>query len=420
MTNYRPIGTARSHDPISELTFVQGNGPQVWDSQGRRYLDFIGGYSSCSLGHSHPKLIDAASEQLQRITLAHAANSSEREALEERLCGVFGIPGQATKVWFTTGGARAVELAWKIASAHRPGGILRFDLAYHGRSLATAMISDTSRSFAIKRPKKLELTIPFPAIGYVSQRELAPRIAEHCEHSLERARNILEKHHHELTMLLMEPAIGSRGYYFAPPWFCKELADLAHHYDLLVVSDEIQMGLGRLGAWSVSHADCWKADLIILGKALGGGIVSMGAVVGRASLLDGLPEGIESETYAAMPLACRIGLEVIEILDREGWVQTAEGRGDRWREELRENLPEWISIDGRGMATVLQFADASRPSGLRRTIASDWVIDLSRSGLLLHLTGPAKDRLALIPPLNISCDALAEAQEILARKAFSC
>jgi 4-aminobutyrate aminotransferase-like enzyme len=409
---YRPLGAARSHDPISNLTFVRGSGPHVWDDQGRRYLDFIGGYSCCSLGHSHPRLVAAAMDQLQRITLSHAGNSEARNALEEKLCRVFGRPFSAPKVWLTTGGARAVELAWKIASAHRSGGVLRFDLAYHGRSLATATISDTARAGPFRNPPDPDLTIPYPVNASSGSDELA----QSCRRSLELAREVLATHHGELSMLLMEPAIGSRGYYFAPPWFCKQLADLAHHYGLLVVSDEIQMGLGRLGAWSVANEDGWKPDLIILGKALGGGMVSMGAVLGAARLMDGLPEGIESETYAAMPLGCRIGLEVLELLDQQGFVASAVERGERWRREIREVLPASITVDGRGMATVLQFS-ADRGSGA--DAAKNWAIDLSRLGLLLHLTGPARDRLAVIPPLNASWEAMEQARDILARKAKS-
>jgi 4-aminobutyrate aminotransferase-like enzyme len=400
---------------------VRGDGSSVWDTEGRRYLDFIGGYSSCILGHNHPRLVSAATDQLRQLTLAHSANSLQRDAFEEKLCRLMMPFIPPSKVWLTTGGARAVELAWKIAAVHRPGFVLRFDLAYHGRSLATAMLSDTARSSAVAFDTPKSLTIPFPAIPS------DPRFADSqcqleaaCAETLEQAEQLLAKHHRHLSMLLMEPAIGSRGYYFAPSWFCKRLADLAHGYGLLVASDEIQMGLGRMGDWSVARADAWQPDLIILGKALGGGVVSIGAVVGSASLLDALPEGIESETYAAMPLACRIGLEVLDTLDQEGWVHSARDRGDRWRDKLRTTLPESIRVAGRGLATVLQFADRNGWDGWGAISAKEWAIDLSRSGLLLHLTGPSRNRLAIIPPLNASDEAMAEALDALARKAASC
>lgn len=413
MADHRPVGTIRAHDPLASLMLVRGQGDWVWDTEGRRYLDFIGGYSSCIVGHSHPRLIEAACDQLRRIAFAHSANSPERTELEKKLSRFFSVSDEPCKVWMTTGGTRAVELAWKIASAHRPGSVLRFDRAYHGRSLATACISDTPRSTAIAFAPNLDRTIPFP----VSLSRTGEDIDAQCEVSLERASDLIARHHRNLSMLLMEPAIGSRGYYFAPPWFCKRLADLAHSYGLLVASDEIQMGLGRLGAWSVACADGWKPDLVILGKGLGAGIVSMGVVVGAATLLDSLPEGIESETYAAMPLACRIGLAVLDILDQESWVRSAGERGEQWRQDLRAFLPDSIAIGGRGMATVLQFDDRD---GRARKTAREWVVDASRLGLLLHLTGSNRDRLAMIPPLNVSRQALAESLDILARKASSC
>jgi 4-aminobutyrate aminotransferase-like enzyme len=306
-----------------------------------------------------------------------------------------------------------VELAWKIASACRPGSVLRFDLAYHGRSMATAWISDTARSNAIPFDPENGLAIPFPVLPIANEE----RLNAACERILEQAQDLMAKHHRNLSMLLMEPAIGSRGYYFAPPWFCRRLAETAHAYGMLVVSDEIQMGLGRLGAWSVACDDGWSPDLIILGKALGGGIVSMGAVVGPEKLMDSLPEGIESETYAAMPLACRISSEVIEILHQQGWVRSAKDRGNAWRDDLRAILPDAITVEGRGLASVLQFPGRD---GKGAETAFEWVVDLSRSGLLLHLTGPARDRLAMIPPLNITREAMAEALDTIARKVDSC
>jgi 4-aminobutyrate aminotransferase-like enzyme len=413
MSSYRPAGAARSHDPLSGLTWVRGSGPHLWDSTGRRYLDFIGGYSSCVLGHGHPRLVAAAGAQLERLAFAHAADSLERQELEARMVESFAPTDALWKVWMTSGGARAVELAWKIATAHRSGGILRFDRAYHGRSLATARISDTARSGALALPDDLDLSIPFPVMHAGCRESHESR----CRLALEKAEEILASHHHRLSMLLMEPALGSRGYYFAPPWFGQRLAALAHRYGLLVVSDEIQMGLGRMGAWSVARCDGWDPDLIVLGKSLGGGIVSMGAVLGPALLLDAVPEGIESETYAAMPFACRIGREVIDVLDQEGWVHTSQERGRLWRGKLRAVLPEAIAICGRGLATALDFSNCGDSP---TEVATKWVVDLARFGLLVHLTGPARDRLALIPPLNLSEEWMDEALEIILRKVLSC
>jgi 4-aminobutyrate aminotransferase-like enzyme len=407
MRSHRPRGAVRTHDPLSDLVFTRGEGAYVWDTLGRKYLDMICGYSACSLGHAHPRLLRVAEEQMRRLVFAHSGQSVEREVLEERLSQRIGISGGFVKTWLCTGGARAVELAWKIAFAHRPGCVARFDLGYHGRSLGAALLSDTRRSAAMDDASFNTLILPFP-------REASRGDAEGEGDSvlaLRRAAALFQSHGKEISMLLMEPAIGSRGYYFAPPWYFRQLAALTRSHGALVVSDEIQMGLGRLGALSAAIRDGWDPDLVILGKSLGGGMLPISAVAGRAELLDGLPEGIESETFAAAPLACRIASEVLEILDEESWVERAEPLGTAFRMQLRSNLPPAVRIDGCGLATVLSLATYGEHS---ESMARQWTRDLCEAGLLVHLTGPERNRLALIPPLNLETERMAEAAGIIA------
>jgi 4-aminobutyrate aminotransferase-like enzyme len=157
MHSLRPLGTLRSYDPLHTLQLVRGYGPHVWDASGRRYLDMICGYSACNLGHSHPRLVSAAMEQLQTLAFANGGESPWRDALESRLAELWrasqsdkaqsdkaqgdkaqgdraqGDRASDVKVWLSTTGARGVELAWRVASAVRPGGVARFDLGYHGR-----------------------------------------------------------------------------------------------------------------------------------------------------------------------------------------------------------------------------------------------------------------------------------------------
>ncbi len=421
MPAFRPRGASRPHDPLSDLIFVRGSGSYVWDTDGHRYLDLIGGYSTCLLGHSHPRLVRVAQEQLSIQSFAHGGQSLERAALEEALAGKLPSPSskntsredasKQNKVWLCTAGARGIEVAWKIAAAHRPGGVAHFDLAYHGRSLATARISDTARSRAFEDAGVLCWKLPFP-------RSDAPRSPEDssdrsdCDRALERAEAILRTHASQIAMLIMEPAIGSRGYYFAPPYFCRALADLARGLGIVVVSDEIQMGLGRLGAMSVAHADGWQPDLVVLGKGLAGGIMPIAAVVGASDLIDRLEPGIESETFAGTPLACRIASEVLTVLDEEGWIAHAEERGEEFRAQLRAGLPACVRIEGRGMASVLFLSDA-------REVQADqvrrWVLALCESEVLVHLSGAERNRLALLPPLNIDRSALADAATAIIR-----
>ena len=125
MHSLRPLGTLRSYDPLHTLQLVRGYGPHVWDASGRRYLDMICGYSACNLGHSHPRLVSAAMEQLQTLAFANGGESPWRDALESRLAELWRASqsdrASDVKVWLSTTGARGVELAWRVASAVRPG-----------------------------------------------------------------------------------------------------------------------------------------------------------------------------------------------------------------------------------------------------------------------------------------------------------
>jgi acetylornithine/succinyldiaminopimelate/putrescine aminotransferase len=442
-TAYRPDGAMRSHDPLRGLVFERAAGSHVWDIDQRRYLDLICGYSSCNLGHAQPELLRALTEQAQQLHFALGGQSPWRSELEAELARRWRSPSRACcweggkehrkasasveshsgKVWLCTTGARAVEVAWKIAHARRPGGVVRFDLGYHGRSLATGWISDTRRSIAMPAEGLETCLVAFPT-GCRCDIDVHPEgsqrgtqapwqlsaeaphdeatLCEVCEASLLQAEQAVDRCARRMSMMILEPAIGSRGYYFAPPQYYRRLVALGRERELLIVSDEVQMGLRRLGPMLVSQSDGWFADLSILGKSLGGGLVPMAAVIGDARLMDGLEEGIESETFAASPLACRLGIEVLKLLDAEPCV-SSDALGSRYRHELRASLPSLVSVRGRGMATALGL-EAWGDRG--PAFASSWTRELSRAGILVHLTGAARNRIALLPALNVPSAAL--------------
>lgn len=446
---YRPVGAMRSHDPLRGLVFERAAGAHVWDTDQRCYLDLICGYSSCNFGHAQPQLLRALTEQAQQLHFAHGGQSPWRSELEAELSRRWQSSYRARhwenerdsrssaataespsgKVWLCTTGARAVEVAWKIAHARRPGGVVRFDLAYHGRSLATGWISDTRRSHAMPVEAPETCLVAFPTgcrcdveaypedspwatQGPLRRTPLATddaSLCDPCEASLRQAEQALDGQAHRMSMMILEPAIGSRGYYFAPPQYYRRLAALGRERGLLIVSDEVQMGLRRLGPLLVSQNDGWFADLSILGKSLGGGLVPIAAVLGEARLMDGLEEGIESETFAASPLACRLGIEVLKQLDAEPCVSSV-GLGRQYRQTLRESLPSCVSVRGRGMATALgleAYGDRAPE------VAWEWTQELSRAGILVHLTGAARNRIALLPPLNVPPVALLETTLLL-------
>ncbi len=424
----RPVGTFRSYDPLDGIVFAKGEGLTLWDTDGKSYMDFISGYSASNLGHSHPELVRAVVSQVKELTFCTNANTLVRQELERALADLWQkskhspTADTVAKVWFANSGARAVEVAWKLAYANRPGILIRFDLAYHGRSLATAHVSDTRASDALRRqlgvgwgkPQQDAMgsdpfvgVIPFPCCGTTSK-----EACEQCDASLVATRRWLESHAHETSAMIVEPVIGSRGYYFACDNFHRRLATVLREYQIQIISDEIQMGLGRLGKLLVSHVDGWDADFTVLGKSLGGGVISMAAVIGQASKMDALVEGIESETFAANPLGCRVALESLRLLNDERLMRDVGVKGERFRDRLRADLPEFLKVDGLGLATVIDLSGMPSEVGIAPEVARCWVSQMKECGMLTHLTGARRDRIAFIPPLIIDGASLECATKI--------
>lgn len=416
--NGRPRGMGRPYDPHEGMMWERGEGVYLWASDGRRYLDCISGYSANNLGHAHPELVRVVSEQAARGAHFPGGESQIRRQLEsvltertqEQLPDAHAHAlGSELGVWLSTTGARAIEVAWKIAFASRSGGVVRFDLGYHGRSLGASLLSDTRRSGLVENWTTDESiavrAIPFP------RRSDGQSLENACEGSLQIFARLLDREAHRLSMLLIEPAIGARGYYFAPSWYYRRLVEMARNAGLLVISDEIQMGLGRIAAWSGATAAGWLPDMWVFGKSLGGGLMPISAVIGTKRCLDAMEPHLESETFAGHPFSCAIACQVLGLL-RESDLAS---RSERLHEGLRRGLVKFLpvgSVVGSGSASAIDFAalDSSRAAadGARR-----FVIAARDLGALLHLTGPDRDRVAIIPPLVVSESEMDEIQKIL-------
>jgi 4-aminobutyrate aminotransferase-like enzyme len=417
------LGSKRSYDPIGDLVFVRSQGEKVWDQQGNEYLDMICGYSACNLGHAHPRITAAACDQLAKLTWAHGGASLERKRLEVTLAELWdsnriSSPSSPrhTKVWLTVSGARAIEIAWKIAHAKNPGVAVRFDIAYHGRSLATALLSDTQRSKVLSEDVSCTRvrTIRFPkhirgVCGPIYATSSPSSLCPECLECLDQAEEVFEQMPSGSSILFVEPAIGARGYYFAPAAFLQRLVASARQRGLTVICDEIQMGLRRTGAMFMCRAQGWEPDLLVLGKSLGGGIVPIAAVLGDANLVDAVPAGIESETFAAYPLACRIAQESLGILSEPKLGEDVERKGELFRTLMRDELPGNLVVDGAGLASCVSLENLPGAGVAQATEVVGW---LSKHGILVHLTGPRRNRLAMIPSLLIPDEAL----ELAARK----
>ncbi len=417
----------RTDDPRFGRVFVRGKGPWLWDTQGASYIDFTCGYSASNFGHCFPPLIDAATTQLGVLTHLTQEPHLGRGQLAQEMIRFFDLPGN-WRVHFNATGSRAIETAWKIAYSHRPGRLISLSPGYHGRSLATAAISETRTAIEGFVDDRWTIRMPADVYPYCANCVFGLKYP-HC--ALRCQRTLLDTIHSEadsISAIVVEPAIGARGYLFPPEAYWQELRRITQSYGIIMIADEIQVGLGRCGAKLLSENQGWQADLIVLGKSLGGGIVPISAVLGRDELLDRLPAGTESETFACTPLSAAVAIEVLHQLDRGPWIARGQAIGQQlrnWVASIPESLPAFrgLQVDGIGAVATLEFlhchawkSECTSPHNLAWRVAHA----CANHGLLVHFTGPMQSRIVMLPPLTIENDALAEGHSRLLSAIHAC
>jgi 4-aminobutyrate aminotransferase/(S)-3-amino-2-methylpropionate transaminase len=469
-----PAAACRDHDPKFGPVFVRGAGSRLWDSNGDDFIDLTCGYSAANFGQAFPPLVAAATRQLH--TLSHVTGDPHvgRIELAEKLLSAFQLPTGNSRAMFNVTGARAVETAWKAAVAYRPGKLLTIGPCYHGRSLATLTLSpmppasprDAScGQFNSDEPQKVLAEDASPGCSPWSAEVIhAPATAypycsvcpvhltfPNCELSCVRSvLQIIGERAQELSAVLVEPAIGARGTIAPPGEFLLKLRRLTQQHGILLIADEVQTGLGRYGSLSLSQAQGWRPDLLVIGKSLGGGLVPISAVLGRADVLDQLPIGSESETYAGSPLATAVAIEVLSQLCSGNWIAEGARLGAQLRALAGDSLRrqghrvdffdfsptsvqhnpcihsteeivsekttdkavqvaepidggnrEHVVIEGLGACCVIEFAHATS-KGQAAARARRLAESCLRNRLLTQLTGTHLTRLALFPAFTMN------------------
>lgn len=423
----------RPHDPQAGPVWKAAEGAYLYDVEGRQVLDFRCGYSAINFGHTPQRLIEAAEKQMRSLSQLTQLPSTALIEFAEQLLSFLGCRGTA-KVLLNVSGARAIETALKIALHRRPGTIVCFEHGYHGRSLATQPLSDTStfseawpwpglwRSAGNGEICRLPYPLDDSAIDtHRSPLSMNPH-ANAWSEVLELWERSLASRDVPLSAVLIEPMLGARGYIAPPKQFFHELLQRTHARGGLVIADEVQVGLGRAGGRLMSRAQGWQPDLVVLGKSLGGGLLPISAVVGAAGLIDLLPNGSESETFAAHPLACAVASAALE------WLQELEPKlpqlGTKLRRVFEDIVCRWglpAEVQGVGVVAVLDWRGAwPNPNfaGLQNDVKpqdpiAQTVARLSQhclaAGLLLHPSGPDGRRMVFLPPLTVTDEQLEEA-----------
>jgi acetylornithine/N-succinyldiaminopimelate aminotransferase len=360
------------------VEFVRGEGARLWDDEGNEYLDFQTGLAVNSLGHCHPAVVAAITEQAQR--LIHVGNLFYTEPglrLARRLaeCSLGG------KVHFANSGTEANEAALKVARKAKPQGtVVSVHRGFHGRTYGSLSATPQESKQAPFAP-----LVP----GFVAVEPTAEAIAAAVDD--------------RTAAVLLEPVQGESGVYELGDDVLRAARAACDEHGAALIFDEVQCGLGRTGTlWAYQHSGV-VPDALTVAKALGGGL-PIGALVTGERLADVFAPGDHGSTFAGGPVQCAAGLAVLDVLDDEGLLAGVRALGERLRHALAE-LPGVVEVRGRGLMLAFELDPDYRPG------AADIVVRaLSEQRLVLNATGPTTVR--LLPPLTIS---EAEADEAIGR-----
>ena len=368
------------------ISFVRGSGARLWDEHGVEYLDAIAGVAVTSLGHAHPEIAAAISQQAS--TLLHTSNVFRidwQEQLGGRLCALAGME----KAFFCNSGAEANETALKLARLHghrkqvpQPQ-ILVMENGFHGRTLATLSATGNPASQSGFEP-------------------LMPGFVRVPYDDLEAVRQLAAQSP-DIVAVLVEPVQGEGGVRVARPEYLRALRIMCDQHGWLLMLDEIQTGLGRTGAWfGLQHADI-TPDVMTLAKALGNGF-PIGACLARGAAADLFSPGQHGSTFGGNPLACRVACTVLDLMTRDKLPQRAAVLGVRLLARLQQALhshPDVLAIRGQGLMAGIE---------LNRNCQDLVGRALAEQRLLITVTRERTIR--LLPPLI--CDE-AQIDDIVAR-----
>ena len=384
---------------------------EIWDVEGRRYIDFAGGIAVLNTGHLHPKVQAAVARQLERFSHTCLMITPYESAVElaEQLNRL--APGPTPKkAIFVTTGAEAVENTIKIARAHTGrSGVIAFGGGFHGRTfMAMALTGKVAPYKAGFGPFPGDVFhAPFP-IAYhgVSVQDSLDAIEHLFKYDIEPAK---------VAAIIVEPVMGEGGFYIAPPEFLQALRKLCDQHGIVLVIDEIQTGFARTGKmFAIEHAGV-EPDLMTMAKSLAGGF-PLAAVVGKANIMDAPGPGGLGGTYAGSPIACAAALAVLEVIAEEQLCERSVQIGRLLVEALRgaaKTLPAIGEVRGLGAMVAIELVkngDAHQPDA---DLAKALVKRAAEKGLVLLSCGLYGNVIRFLVPLTASDEIIREGLDIV-------
>ena len=324
---------AHNYKPLP-VVIAKATGAWMWDAEGRRYLDMMSAYSAVNTGHGHPRILQALTEQAQRVAVISRAFHNDRLGpFLARLCDLAGLDGACPM----NTGAEAVETAIKAARrwgykvkgiADGQAEILVAEGNFHGRT--TTIVGFSSE--AAYRDGFGPFTPGFRLVPYGDAAAMEAAITPNT------------------AAILVEPIQGEAGIVVPPAGYLTQLRALCDRHNVLLILDEIQSGLGRTGRWFAHQHEGIRPDGLCLGKALGGGVMPVSAFVARRDVIDMFVPGNHGSTFGGSPLAAAVGLAALEVIADEGLVERSATLGDYMMQRLRGlNSPAVRLVRGRGL-----------------------------------------------------------------------
>ncbi|AZC39743.1 aspartate aminotransferase family protein [Pseudomonas chlororaphis] len=396
---------------VHPIRLSHGKNAEVWDENGKRYIDFVGGIGVLNLGHCHPRVVAAIQQQATRLThyAFNAAPHGPYVEFMERLARFMPLSYPVSGM-LTNSGAEAAENALKIVrGATGRTAVIAFDGGFHGRTLATLNLNGKVAPY---KQKIGVLPGPVYHLPYPSADNGVT-----CEEALKAMDRLfsVEIDVAEVACFIVEPVQGEAGFLALDVEFARALRRFCDQQGILLIADEIQSGFGRTGQRFAFTRLGIEPDLVLLGKSIGGG-VPLGAVVGRKALLDNLPKGGLGGTYSGNPIACAAALATLDEmsdLNLQTWGERQEqaivSRYQRWQaERLTPYLGRLTGVGAMRGIELVKADGSPAPEQLSALLSA-----ARDAGLLLMPSGKSRHIVRLLAPLTIEPQVLEEGLDIL-------
>ncbi len=386
---------AHNYHPLP-VVLDRGEGVFVWDVEGKKYYDFLSAYSAVNQGHSHPKIVAALVHQAQKLALtSRAFYNSNLGEYEQKITTLFGFD----KVLPMNSGAEAVETAVKLARkwsyevkgiSENAAKIIVCENNFHGRTTTIVSFSndpDANQNYGPFTPGFIK--IPYNDTAALEE--------------------VLNREAGNIAAFLVEPIQGEAGVYVPDEGFLKNASELCKKYNVLFIADEVQTGIARTGQLIACHHENVQPDILILGKALSGGMYPVSAVLANDNIMNVIKPGQHGSTFGGNPIACAVAVAALDVVADEKLSERAEQLGQLFRSEIEKIIEKnslITKVRGKGLLNAILINDTPDSS-----TAWNLCLQLKENGLLAKPTHGNIIRLA--PPLVITEEQLLDCIKII-------